>query len=200
MSNCQRCKSKRIASVYAKSSGLSSFEIDGHEHNGYLPDGIGLGDDGDAVSFNYCMNCGQMQGEFPLPLTAPEQGKRFFAEEREGDDVYSDYFVDMKNKEYKKILAKEAKEREGFEWIDAAVLTSDETTKTATFTTLQNGSPNTADGFLVKLSDKQIPNDFPYNLEHPFKCRIFINLPTADSVDKLVVKNVVYKGKITVAA
>jgi hypothetical protein len=44
---------------------------------GYVPDDLGLGfthGGGDHVTFSYCLNCGQMQGRFPLKLTKIEQG------------------------------------------------------------------------------------------------------------------------------
>jgi hypothetical protein len=39
----------------------------GQERSDYVPAGIGLGNDEDYVEFSYCADCGQMQGEFPIP-------------------------------------------------------------------------------------------------------------------------------------
>jgi hypothetical protein len=38
----------------------------GHTHDGYMPDDVDLGG-GDYVRFTVCLNCGQVQGEWPLP-------------------------------------------------------------------------------------------------------------------------------------
>jgi hypothetical protein len=35
-------------------------------HDGYVPDDLGIGG-GDYVEFDYCLDCGQLQGKFPLP-------------------------------------------------------------------------------------------------------------------------------------
>ncbi len=37
----------------------------------YVPRGMGIGG-GDYVEFSWCLECGQIQGKFPLPLTALE--------------------------------------------------------------------------------------------------------------------------------
>jgi hypothetical protein len=42
----------------------------GHEH-GYVARDLGIG--GDDVNFDYCLDCGQIQGKFPLPLTERER-------------------------------------------------------------------------------------------------------------------------------
>jgi hypothetical protein len=38
------------------------------EHDGYVPDGLGIGG-GDYIELHWCMDCGQVQGEFPLPCS-----------------------------------------------------------------------------------------------------------------------------------
>ncbi len=69
---CTQCSSDQLANVGAKCSDLCSFETvwDQYESDGYVPDGVGIGG-GDYVEFTYCLNCGQIQGTFPVtaPLT-----------------------------------------------------------------------------------------------------------------------------------
>ena len=79
---CSSCSSKRVASVYSHASDLHSVQLtletsDGVrrvEHQGYLPWDLGIGG-GDDTQFEFCLDCGQIQGKFPLPLTCLEQGK-----------------------------------------------------------------------------------------------------------------------------
>ena len=67
-----KCGSKRIATVQAKSSDLNFISIGDKEHNGYVPKDMGIGE-GDYIEFDYCLDCGQIQGEFPLPSTKLEE-------------------------------------------------------------------------------------------------------------------------------
>jgi hypothetical protein len=41
------------------------------EHHGYVPRDIGIGG-GDYLKMSYCLDCGQIQGEFPLENTELE--------------------------------------------------------------------------------------------------------------------------------
>jgi hypothetical protein len=41
-------------------------QIAGKELMGYVPCDIGIGK-GDYLEFDYCLECGQMQGTFPIP-------------------------------------------------------------------------------------------------------------------------------------
>ena len=59
-------------SVRAKASDLHNWYIGNNEGEGYLPDDIGIGG-GDYIDFDYCLDCGQIQGEFPLPPAQTEQ-------------------------------------------------------------------------------------------------------------------------------
>jgi hypothetical protein len=43
----------------------------GHEH-GYVPSNLGIGG-GDDVQLAYRLDCGQIQGQFPLPPTQMEE-------------------------------------------------------------------------------------------------------------------------------
>jgi len=71
MSKCQACKSERIINLYGKCSDLCVVNIGENEHNGYVPDDLGIGG-GDDIDFEYCGDCGQLQGDFPLQKTKIE--------------------------------------------------------------------------------------------------------------------------------
>ena len=62
--NC--CDNPRIALVSAKCSDLCSVTVDGQTHDGYVPDDMGIGGD-DYVRFHYCLECGKIHGDWPLP-------------------------------------------------------------------------------------------------------------------------------------
>ena len=40
--------------------------VDGKAIKGYPPIGVGLGAAGDELRFSWCLNCGQIQGEWPV--------------------------------------------------------------------------------------------------------------------------------------
>ena len=63
--SCQRCKSERIAAVSAKCSDLCNFRVGGKERDYYVPRALGIGG-GDYVEFDYCLDCGQIQDNFPI--------------------------------------------------------------------------------------------------------------------------------------
>ncbi len=72
--NCQRCGGLRLARVLAHCSDMCSIDLAGHHRHGYVPRDLGIGG-GDDVHFLYCLDCGQIQGGFPLPPTAAEEGR-----------------------------------------------------------------------------------------------------------------------------
>lgn len=72
MSNCHRCNSTRIGDMSAKCSDCFSITIESNEHQGYVPCDIGIGSD-DYVEMRYCLDCGQIQGKFPLPKSEMEK-------------------------------------------------------------------------------------------------------------------------------
>ena len=65
MESCQRCNSVRLVSITASDSEEIQIEYRGTECEKYAPDGIGIADC-DALEFTYCVNCGQIQGIFPV--------------------------------------------------------------------------------------------------------------------------------------
>ncbi len=62
---CQTCKSNRILNYCAKSSDCNWYNIDGVEKEGYVPSGLNIGS-GDYVEFELCLECGQVQGKWPV--------------------------------------------------------------------------------------------------------------------------------------
>ncbi len=70
--NCQRCQSNRVVNISAKSSDLNFISLGDKVLDGYVPDDMGIGG-GDYIELDYCLNCGQIQGTFPLPETELEQ-------------------------------------------------------------------------------------------------------------------------------
>lgn len=66
MEKCQKCESDRVVFFSAKCSDLFFSRYKGKEHNGYvnLPDH--LQDYGDYVDIDLCLECGQVQGKFPM--------------------------------------------------------------------------------------------------------------------------------------
>lgn len=66
-----KCGSRRILSVTGKTSDMCSTNFsdsvgDIHASNGYVPSGIGLGNDSDYIEIDLCMECGKVQGKFPV--------------------------------------------------------------------------------------------------------------------------------------
>lgn len=72
--NCDKCKSERVASLGAKCSDMCSYDIANIMRHGnyYAPSDMGIGG-GDYIEFAWCLDCGKLQGKFPLPLTDIEK-------------------------------------------------------------------------------------------------------------------------------
>lgn len=69
---CQRCKSERVGEASGKCSDLTGFRLGNIDvHSVYVPGDWGIGG-GDYLEFNYCLDCGQIQGDWPLPETELE--------------------------------------------------------------------------------------------------------------------------------
>lgn len=69
---CQRCKSTRVASISGKSSDMNTTRIADKRDDGYVPYDMGIGG-GDYIKLEFCLDCGQLQGAFPLPPTELEE-------------------------------------------------------------------------------------------------------------------------------
>jgi hypothetical protein len=62
--SCVRCAEDRVISISGKCDDRFSARYKGQSYQGYSLRGIGIGG-GDYINIEYCLNCGQMQGEFP---------------------------------------------------------------------------------------------------------------------------------------
>ncbi|KER11007.1 MAG: hypothetical protein HY22_01190 [[Candidatus Thermochlorobacteriaceae] bacterium GBChlB] len=71
---CQTCRSMRLVSVIAKSGEFCVIEIAGKRRLGAVPKDMGIGGE-EYIELRYCLNCGQVQGMFPLPTTDLEKQK-----------------------------------------------------------------------------------------------------------------------------
>jgi hypothetical protein len=76
MPGCIRCESERLIFVCGKTSDLCHvvFNQSGHKSSGYVPTELGIGGD-DYLDFNLCLNCGQVQDDFPRPFHDLEVAK-----------------------------------------------------------------------------------------------------------------------------
>jgi hypothetical protein len=65
MAQCKRCGSDSILSFSNKTSDRFHAEFKGMEHSGYVLSGLNIGGQ-DYLEIDACMQCGQIQGEFPV--------------------------------------------------------------------------------------------------------------------------------------
>lgn len=87
--NCRNCNSKRILEITAKCSDCCAFTIGSVSGDGYVPKGLGIGG-GDYVDFKLCLECGQVQGKFPIPLTVYERD----ISNEEVAEFYDNHFIE----------------------------------------------------------------------------------------------------------
>lgn len=81
------CGSERLCVVQAKCSDMFSAQVGEAEYDGYVPDDLGISD-GDYVEFTYCLDCGKIQGTWPLPETEMEkQAAREHADDLDQQDL-----------------------------------------------------------------------------------------------------------------
>lgn len=70
--SCQKCNSDNIISVTGKTSDLVNIQhTNGIEISGYIPENLGIGS-GDYLRFRVCLDCGQIQGVWPVTLEDDE--------------------------------------------------------------------------------------------------------------------------------
>lgn len=96
---CQVCNSNRIASIYGKCNDLCIINIGVAEYEGYVPDDMNIGG-GDDISIDLCLDCGHVNGDWPLPTTDIE--KKFnksinkVAPSWDPDPIYAPYLTNLK--------------------------------------------------------------------------------------------------------
>jgi hypothetical protein len=62
---CDKCGSERVLSISAKCSDQFSANYCGYDYTGYVLEGIGIDDGEDYINFDFCLECGQLQGTWP---------------------------------------------------------------------------------------------------------------------------------------
>lgn len=62
---CQQCKSDRLLSVSGKTNDLFSWSSGNKSGSGYVIYEQNIGG-GSYIKFTYCLECGQIQGKFPV--------------------------------------------------------------------------------------------------------------------------------------
>lgn len=88
---CQKCESDRIFQFCAKSSDLNTFNYKyGESKDGYLPY-IDKICGGDYVRMKVCLECGQVQGKFPVEY--PKDEEEIDEDELEDPEDKVDYMV-----------------------------------------------------------------------------------------------------------
>jgi len=65
MDKCDRCGSERILDGYSKACDGNFFEYKGKSYHGYAP-GVDNISDGDGIGIKVCLDCGKVQGKFPV--------------------------------------------------------------------------------------------------------------------------------------
>jgi hypothetical protein len=110
---CRNCQSERVADVSAKCSDCCNVSIGAAEEDGYVPRDIGIGG-GDYINFSYCLECGQLQGKFPLASAEIEKESSEDPEDKVGkffdDNLIAGALVSCWDQEDRDCLIKAAEE------------------------------------------------------------------------------------------
>ena len=66
--NCDNCNSDRVAFINGKTSDMCQFSYKEIDKDGYVPRDLVIGQDGygDYINFYFCLECGKIQGKFPI--------------------------------------------------------------------------------------------------------------------------------------
>lgn len=73
---CQRCESDRILEFSARHKDQLFLKINGNISEDYNPCDVGLGKCYDDLEGFLCLNCGQLQGKWPLDICSLENDKK----------------------------------------------------------------------------------------------------------------------------
>jgi hypothetical protein len=82
---CTECRSQRLVSVLSHAADRHLVKMGNVEHCDYLPKDMGIGG-GDDNHFTLCLNCGQVQGAWPVAETQIEKKKKE-QEEKEKNEL-----------------------------------------------------------------------------------------------------------------
>lgn len=70
---CANCGNVRRLDVSGKTSDMCDVSADGNNYfGGYVPEGLNIGG-GDYLSFAFCLNCGRIEGKFPITEKAVQK-------------------------------------------------------------------------------------------------------------------------------
>lgn len=83
---CRNCDSERLLSFSGKCNDLFNATLNGKEHEGEVPHGLGIGG-GDYITMVVCLDCGMSQGHFPVLTGVTEKYFRYDSEEEEFPDA-----------------------------------------------------------------------------------------------------------------
>lgn len=62
---CFKCQSDKILIINAKCNDMCQIDYKNHDYDGGVPNNLNIGG-GDYIGINLCINCGTVQGEWPL--------------------------------------------------------------------------------------------------------------------------------------
>ena len=85
---CTRCSSERIAKIQVinKDCFYATLPNSNKKYEGYNPLDMGLGDSPDDLFLEYCLECGQIQEDFPLKpckletITEPPKRGKYYSD------------------------------------------------------------------------------------------------------------------------
>jgi len=62
------CGGSRILKISGKTSDCFSMSLGDKEYDGYVPGGLNIGEGGygDYIIIDLCLDCGKVQGDFPV--------------------------------------------------------------------------------------------------------------------------------------
>lgn len=67
------CKNQLIMRIVAKCNDSCYIEFpDGTDYEGYVPESFNIGD-GDYIRICLCMNCGKIDGKFPIEIPKEDE-------------------------------------------------------------------------------------------------------------------------------
>jgi len=80
---CDNCGGDRVANINGKCSDRFSLQLGELEiEDDYVPSDFGIGG-GDYIEFELCLDCGKLQGDFPLEITELEMNDESDDDEEE---------------------------------------------------------------------------------------------------------------------
>ncbi len=94
-----KCGSERIAEIGAKCSDCCGVKIGTRIQDGYVPRDLGVGG-GDYVEFKWCLDCGQIQGVFPLPKSELEKPRLCMSCEKDITHADPECILEVKSNIY----------------------------------------------------------------------------------------------------